>query len=79
MTESFSALWERWVAKYGSRDADLEAELENTYRAAWALGDADDRYAVLYFIFDRRDGVGFDLILAVSEAMKRGLRATPPP
>lgn len=56
-------MYETWFVDGQRRDFILERELAAAYRGAWTSGDADDRGAVLDFIFDRRDREGFDLLI----------------
>lgn len=59
----FSLLYERWRAASGKSRLTLEKQLLLLYGEAWSLGDLEDRDAVLFFIFLRRDSAGFPIIV----------------
>jgi hypothetical protein len=59
----FSDQYAEWSVTKERADPEMERALSDAYRHAWQHGDVHDRYAVLDFVFDRRDVMGMDLVL----------------
>jgi hypothetical protein len=69
VAESFAALYDNWFdARFEERES-IEMYLTRTYRRAWVAGDDSDRFAVLSFVFRRRDKGGYILII---DALRSG-------
>ncbi len=62
----FARDYERWIVR---RPTSLQRKLWRSYRAAWAVGDAEDRSTVLNFILLADVMDGLDIVAsAVAEA-----------
>lgn len=63
MTNTFSALYAEWLESLDREDPTLRKQLADRYRAAWAMGDREERYMVLDFIRRTRLNAGLDLVI----------------
>lgn len=51
----FSVAYDRWSLETGTTREALGEQLDQVADEVWAGGDEGDRYALLYFVFRRRD------------------------
>jgi hypothetical protein len=60
---TFAEDYERWFIAKDRDDIALESKLMATYQTAWLSTSADDRYAVISFVFNRRGSTDLSILL----------------